>query len=50
MISKEAADFVCELIEEAIDKGGKCLVGGSRSGNAVEPTLIDCVEGNMRLP
>lgn len=49
LISKDSADFVCELIEDSLTKGGKCLVGGNREGNTVYPTLIDYVTEEMRL-
>lgn len=49
LVSKDSADFVCDLIEDAINKGGKCLVGGKREGNTVYPTLIDHVTEDMKL-
>lgn len=49
LISSASADFVEELIKDAIEKGGKCLVGGTREGNTIYPTLIDYVDEGMRL-
>lgn len=49
LISKQAADFVEELIAEAIDKGAKLLVGDKREGNLIYPTVLDEVTTDMRL-
>ena len=49
LISSASADFVEELIKDALDKGGKLLVGGKREGNTIYPTLIDHVTEQMRL-
>ncbi|MDF2878547.1 MAG: aldehyde dehydrogenase [Clostridia bacterium] len=49
LISDKAADFVCELIEDALEKGAKLLVGNKREKNLVYPTLIDHVTEDMRL-
>ncbi|MGL4799154.1 MAG: NADP-dependent glyceraldehyde-3-phosphate dehydrogenase [Cellulosilyticaceae bacterium] len=49
LISKNSADFVCGLIEDAIEKGATLLVGNKREGNLVYPTLIDHVTKNMKL-
>ncbi|MFQ9509434.1 MAG: NADP-dependent glyceraldehyde-3-phosphate dehydrogenase [Lachnospiraceae bacterium] len=49
LISTKAADFVCELIEDAKEKGAKLVVGGKREGNLIEPTLFDFVTPQMRL-
>jgi glyceraldehyde-3-phosphate dehydrogenase (NADP+) len=49
LISDKAADFVCELIEDALEKGAKLLVGNKREKNLVYPTLIDYVTEDMRL-
>ncbi|MDF2613024.1 MAG: aldehyde dehydrogenase [Clostridia bacterium] len=49
LISNEAADFVCELIEDALDKGATLLLGNKREKNIVYPTLIDNITEDMRL-
>ena len=49
LISCEAADFVEELMEDAREKGAKLIIGGSRQGNLIVPTLYDEVTREMRL-
>lgn len=49
LISDKAADFVCELIDDALEKGAKLLVGNKREKNLVYPTLMDQVTEDMRL-
>ncbi len=49
LISSKAADFVCELIEDATNRGAKLLAGGRREGNIIYPTLFDSVTTDMRL-
>lgn len=49
LISTKAADFVCELIDDAKEKGAKLLFGGNREGNLIQPTLFDNVTTDMRL-
>lgn len=49
LISTKAADFVCELMDDAKAKGAKLLAGGNREGNLIRPTLFDCVTTDMRL-
>lgn len=49
LISTKAADFVCELMDDAKEKGAKLLAGGKREGNLIEPTLFDYVTTDMRL-
>ena len=49
LISTKAADFVCELMDDAKAKGAKLLAGGNRDGNLIQPTLFDCVTTDMRL-
>ena len=49
LISDEAADFVCDLIEDALDKGAQLLVGNKRDKNLIYPTLIDYIKEDMRL-
>jgi glyceraldehyde-3-phosphate dehydrogenase (NADP+) len=49
LISSKAADFVCELMDDAREKGAKLLVGGDREGNIIHPTLFDYVTTDMRI-
>ncbi len=49
LISTKAADFVCELIDDAKAKGAKLVIGGERTGNLIQPTLFDFVTTEMRL-
>ncbi|NLK95103.1 MAG: NADP-dependent glyceraldehyde-3-phosphate dehydrogenase [Clostridiales bacterium] len=49
LISKKAADFVCELIDDAKEKGAEIIFGGEREGNLIYPTLFDKVTTDMRL-
>lgn len=49
LISTEAADFVWDLIEETKSQGAKLVIGGTREGNLIYPTLFDNVTTDMRL-
>ncbi len=49
LINTKAADFVCELIEDAKAKGAKLICGGNREGNLIYPTLFDNVTSDMRV-
>lgn len=49
LIDTKSADFVEELIDDAVKLGGKLIVGGNRKGNLIYPTLIDNVTEEMRL-
>lgn len=49
LIDSKSADFVEELINDAIKLGGNLVVGGKRVGNLIYPTLIDNVTEEMRL-
>lgn len=49
LISDAAADYVEELIQDAIQKGAKLLVGNKREKNLIYPTLFDRVTVEMRL-
>ncbi|BCN30433.1 NADP-dependent glyceraldehyde-3-phosphate dehydrogenase [Anaeromicropila herbilytica] len=49
LINSKAADFVMELIQDAIEKGAKVLSGGTRKENLIQPTLMDNVTVDMRL-
>lgn len=49
LISTEAADFVWDLIEETKEQGATLVIGGTREGNLIYPTLFDNVTEDMRL-
>lgn len=49
LISSEAADFVQELMNDALKKGAKLLCGNKREGNLIYPTLFDAVTVDMRV-
>jgi len=49
LIDQNSADFVQGLIDEAIQKGAKVIVGHQRDKNLIYPTLLDHVTANMRL-
>lgn len=49
LISNKAADFVQSLIDEAVAKGAKILIGNRREENLIYPTLIDGVTIDMKL-
>ena len=49
LISGEAADFVQELIDDAVQKGAKLLTGNKREKNIIYPTLFDRVTVDMRI-
>jgi glyceraldehyde-3-phosphate dehydrogenase (NADP+) len=49
VISDAAADRIMATIAEAVDLGGRILVGGSRRGRSIAPTLIDALPRTSRL-
>ncbi|WP_082899281.1 aldehyde dehydrogenase family protein [Sulfitobacter sp. EhC04] len=49
MISAEAAQRVNGLIEDAVSKGARLLVGGQIDGCVMQPALLDGIAANMRL-
>jgi glyceraldehyde-3-phosphate dehydrogenase (NADP+) len=49
LISMDAADYVQELIDDAVRKGAVVLTGNRREGSLVWPTLVDGVTTEMRL-
>lgn len=49
LISQQAADYVQELIDDALARGARLLVGNRREGNLLWPTLLDGVTEAMRL-
>lgn len=49
LISEKSADFVWNMIQDSLGKGGKLITGGKREGNLIQPTLIDQVTADMNL-
>lgn len=49
LISDEAADYVMQLIDDALKKGAALITGNKRDGNIVHPTLLDNVSTDMRV-
>ncbi len=49
MISGDAAQRVNGLIEDAVSKGARLLVGGQIEGSVMQPALLDGVAANMRI-
>lgn len=49
LISDEAADYVSELILDALDKGAKLVMGNKRENNLLWPTILDYVTEDMRV-
>ncbi len=40
LVSEKAASWVGELVDQAVQQGARCIVGGSVSGAYVEPTVL----------
>ncbi len=49
MISPEAAERVRGLVEDAVSKGARLLVGGAVDGAVMQPALLDGISSNMRV-
>lgn len=49
MISADAAHRVKNLIEDAVAKGARLLVGGQIDGSVMQPALLDGISSNMRV-
>jgi glyceraldehyde-3-phosphate dehydrogenase [NAD(P)+] len=49
LISEAQADWVEELIEDAVERGATLLRGGERDGRFVEPTLLADVPHDARI-
>lgn len=49
LIDMRAADYVMGLIDDAIKKGAKVVVGYKREGTTLYPTLLDNVTTDMRI-
>lgn len=49
LIDNKAADYVQDLINDALAKGAKLITGNKRDGNLIYPTLFDNVSLDMRV-
>ena len=49
LVSREAADKVAALIDDAVSKGAELVAGGGRDGTIMEATLLDRVTPAMRI-
>lgn len=49
LISEGASDYVQELIDDALEKGAKLVLGNKREKNLMWPTLLDNVTEEMRV-
>lgn len=49
LISTESADFVWNLLQDAIQKGAVLVTGGKREGNLIYPTLLKNVTSDMQI-
>lgn len=49
LISADAAKRVNGLIEDAVSKGARLLVGGQIDGCVMQPALLDGIAANMRI-
>lgn len=49
LIDNKSADFVQDLINDALEKGAKLIIGNMRDKNLIYPTLFDYVTTSMRI-
>lgn len=49
LISDKAADYVQELIDDALEKGADLIIGNKREKNLIYPALFDNVSEDMKL-
>jgi glyceraldehyde-3-phosphate dehydrogenase (NADP+) len=49
LINNKSADFVQDLITDAIDKGATLVTGNKREQNLIYPTLLDHVTSEMKV-
>ncbi|MBY4891816.1 aldehyde dehydrogenase family protein [Rhodobacteraceae bacterium N5(2021)] len=49
MISAKAVERVRALVEDAVSKGARLLVGGETAADQMQPTLLDGIASNMRV-
>ncbi len=49
LIDTKSADRVADWIKEAVAGGGKCILGGKRTGDTISPTLIEDAPESCKL-
>ncbi len=49
VINDKTANYISELINQAVDLGAVVRLGGKRNGRFIEPTILDGVTTHMRL-
>lgn len=49
LIDQKSADYVMDLVEDALAKGAKPIIEGKQEGNLIYPYLLDEVTEDMRL-
>lgn len=49
LVSSDAVVRITGLIEEAVSKGARLLVGGQVDGTVMQPAVIDGISSNMRI-
>ena len=49
LINTKSADYVYDLINDAVEKGADLIAGGKREENIIYPTLLDNVTTDMRV-
>jgi glyceraldehyde-3-phosphate dehydrogenase [NAD(P)+] len=49
LISEEQAEWVAELVDDAVERGATLVRGGERDGNFFEPTLLADVPQDARI-
>jgi glyceraldehyde-3-phosphate dehydrogenase (NADP+) len=49
LISAASADYVQQLVDDAVAQGARVLAGNQRTGNLLTPTLVDDVTPAMRI-
>lgn len=49
VIDDKSANYLEELIEDSLEKGGTLITGGTREGRMFYPTLIDNVTTDMKI-
>jgi glyceraldehyde-3-phosphate dehydrogenase (NADP+) len=49
LVTDKAADYVWELLQDALAKGARALTGNKREGRLIWPTVLDNVTPEMRI-
>lgn len=49
LVNEKSADFVQELIDDALEKGAELVLGNRREKNLIYPALLDHVTTEMRI-